>query len=148
MVERAARFDRVKHLHGRSPGTRSLLIIYTAALACSLHTVLPIADLTGSEYDSLTGHRSLLHGAKPVNEGHLTEPAGADAVSGGRPTGWRQVWHVQDHSLRWFQDADLATERRLPFIACTRAGKTRVAQRAGESDHRTGGCAQHPGSIH
>ncbi|MFD3538266.1 hypothetical protein ACFWUQ_02040 [Streptomyces sp. NPDC058662] len=93
MVERAGRFDRVKHLLGRSPGTRILLIIHTAALACSLRTVLPIADLTGDEYDSLTGHRSLLHGANPVNEGHLTEPAETDAVSGGRSTGWRQVWH-------------------------------------------------------
>ncbi|MFE4307985.1 UvrD-helicase domain-containing protein [Streptomyces sp. NPDC056517] len=40
----------------------------------------PVIDLTGDEPDSLSGYRSLLHGERPVCEGHGTESAEADAV--------------------------------------------------------------------
>ncbi|MEK8170870.1 3'-5' exonuclease [Streptomyces sp. M19] len=40
----------------------------------------PVADLTGDAPDSLSGYRSLLHGERPVCEGHGTEAAEADAV--------------------------------------------------------------------
>ncbi|MEU3860380.1 UvrD-helicase domain-containing protein [Streptomyces sp. NPDC028722] len=40
----------------------------------------PVADLTGDDEDNLAGYRSLLHGAKPVSEGHPTELAEAEAV--------------------------------------------------------------------
>ncbi|WP_030868127.1 UvrD-helicase domain-containing protein [Streptomyces sp. NRRL S-37] len=40
----------------------------------------PVADLTGDGHDTLTGYRSLLHGAHPVCEGHGSENEEADAV--------------------------------------------------------------------
>ncbi|MES4887853.1 UvrD-helicase domain-containing protein [Streptomyces sp. NPDC096012] len=40
----------------------------------------PVADLTGDGYDTLTGYRSLLHGAHPVCEGHASENEEADAL--------------------------------------------------------------------
>lgn len=40
----------------------------------------PVADLTGDDRDSLTGYRSLLHGAQPACEGHRTEQAEDEAV--------------------------------------------------------------------
>ncbi|MFC8710327.1 UvrD-helicase domain-containing protein [Streptomyces sp. NPDC057197] len=40
----------------------------------------PVSDLTGDAPDSLSGYRSLLHGERPVCEGHGTEAAEADAV--------------------------------------------------------------------
>ncbi|WP_345025849.1 UvrD-helicase domain-containing protein, partial [Streptomyces sedi] len=39
-----------------------------------------VADLTGDTPDSLSGYRSLLHGERPVCEGHETEAEEADAV--------------------------------------------------------------------
>jgi len=47
----------------------------------------PIADLTGDGHDTLSGYRSLLHGAAPVCEGHRTENEEADAVVE-RVRGW------------------------------------------------------------
>ncbi|MGW1885712.1 UvrD-helicase domain-containing protein [Streptomyces sp. NPDC001970] len=47
----------------------------------------PVADLTGDSHDSLSGYRSLLHGERPVCEGHDSESAEADAVVG-RVLGW------------------------------------------------------------
>ncbi|EGX58541.1 DNA helicase II [Streptomyces zinciresistens K42] len=40
----------------------------------------PVADLTGDAHDTLTGYRSLLHGAQPVCEGHGSENEEGDAV--------------------------------------------------------------------
>ncbi|MFE1961395.1 UvrD-helicase domain-containing protein [Streptomyces sp. NPDC059479] len=40
----------------------------------------PVADLTGDDRDSLAGYRSLLHGERPVCEGHDSEPTEGDAV--------------------------------------------------------------------
>ncbi|MFF3014018.1 UvrD-helicase domain-containing protein [Streptomyces sp. NPDC057939] len=40
----------------------------------------PVTDLTGDEPDTLSGYRSLLHGERPVCEGHGTEPAEVEAV--------------------------------------------------------------------
>jgi hypothetical protein len=42
----------------------------------------PVSDLTGDKADSLSGYRSLLHGERPVCEGHGTERAELDAVVG------------------------------------------------------------------
>lgn len=41
---------------------------------------VPVADLTGDGHDTLTGYRSMLHGAHPVCEGHGSENEEADAV--------------------------------------------------------------------
>ncbi|GAA3357394.1 ATP-dependent helicase [Streptomyces antimycoticus] len=40
----------------------------------------PVADLTGDDRDSLAGYRSLLHGERPVCQGHDSEPAEGAAV--------------------------------------------------------------------
>ncbi|MBT0774292.1 AAA family ATPase [Kineosporia sp. J2-2] len=43
-------------------------------------TGAPISDMSGNGHDSLTGYRSLLHGAPPVVTGHGTEAAEIDAL--------------------------------------------------------------------
>ncbi|MET8571027.1 DEAD/DEAH box helicase [Streptomyces sp. NPDC004783] len=94
----------------------------------------PVADLTGDGHDTLTGYRSLLHGAHPVCEGHGSENEEADAVV-------RQVRNWTDAGVA---PSDIAVCARFNTLTgrladrLTAAGIPVVRVRDGEPDSAVG----------
>ncbi|MEU4108048.1 DEAD/DEAH box helicase [Streptomyces sp. NPDC027717] len=94
----------------------------------------PVTDLTGDEPDSLSGYRSLLHGERPVCEGHATEPAEAEAV----------VRRVRDWVAAGVAPSEIAVCARFHTLTAgiaerlAKAGLPVVRIKDGESDDTVG----------